>query len=80
MKTMVSGKGQVVIPKPIRQAVNLKPGDQLEVELKGKVIILKLLNRFQAEKWQDYIGVGEGIVDSYLGDKKKEKRKEDVYP
>jgi AbrB family looped-hinge helix DNA binding protein len=80
MKTMVSGKGQVVIPKPIRQAVNMQQGDLLDVELEGKVIVLKPLKRFQAERWQDYIGIGEGIVDDYLQDKKQERRKEDVYP
>jgi len=77
---MVSGKGQVVIPKPIRQAVNMQQGDLLDVELEGKVIVLKPLKRFQAERWQDYIGIGEGIVDDYLQDKKQERRKEDVYP
>ncbi len=80
MKTLVSGKGQIVIPKPIRQAIHLEKGDELEVEMKGKVIVLKPIKRFQAEKWQDYIGVGEGLIDNFLKDKKKERRKEDVCP
>lgn len=79
MKTLVSGKGQVVIPKPIREALPIKKGDELEVELRGKVIVLKPIKRFQADKWQDYIGIGEGIVNKFLRDKKKEKEKEDVY-
>jgi AbrB family looped-hinge helix DNA binding protein len=79
MKTLVSGKGQVVIPKQIREAIPIKKGDELEVELRGKVIVLKPIMRFQAEKWQDYIGIGEGIVNNFLRDKKKEKEKEDVY-
>jgi AbrB family looped-hinge helix DNA binding protein len=78
MKTLVSGKGQVVIPKPIREAIPLHKGDELEIELRDKVIILKPLKRFQADKWQDYIGIGEGIVDKFLKDKKKEREKEDV--
>ncbi len=80
MKTLVSEKGQIVIPKPIRQAIHIEKGDELEIEMKGKVIILRPIKRFQAEKWQDYIGVREGLIDNFLRDKKKERRKEDVRP
>ncbi len=80
MKTLVSGKGQIVIPKPIRQAIHIEKGDELEVEIKGQVIVLKPIKRFQAERWQDYIGVGEGLIEHFIKDKKKERRKEDVCP
>jgi hypothetical protein len=41
---------------------------------------LKPIRRFKASKWQDYAGIGEGIVAAHLKDKKKEKSDEDVYP
>lgn len=80
MKTLLSERGQVVIPKKAREAVHAQKGDEFEVEVVGETIILKPLKRFKAKKWQDYIGVGLGIVDSHLKDKKKEKDNENVYP
>lgn len=80
MKTLLSERGQIVIPKKIRDAINVGKGDEFEVELKGDVLILKPIKRFKAQKWQDYIGIGKGIVGRHLKDKRKEKEREDVYP
>lgn len=41
-RVSVSSKGQVVIPKAIRQRLNLRPGTQLEVELVNDTLTLKL--------------------------------------
>lgn len=67
-------RGQVVIPKKIRESLNLGKGDELEAEISQNIIILRPVNKFKAVKWQDYIGIGNGIADSYLEDKKKGKR------
>lgn len=80
MKTLLSERGQVVIPKKIREAVHVEKGDEFEIEVVGETIVLKPIKRFKAGKWQDYIGIGEGIADSYLKNKKRDKEKEDVYP
>jgi len=80
MKTQLSERGQVVIPKKVRDAIDLHKGDEFEVEVVGETIILKPLRRFKAQRWQDYVGIGEGIVDYHLKSKKKEKDSEDVYP
>ncbi len=80
MKTLLSERGQVVIPKKVREAVHVKKGDEFEIEVVGETIVLKPIKRFKAQKWQDYIGIGEGIVDFYLKEKREEKEKENVYP
>lgn len=80
MKTLVSERGQIVIPKKIRDSVRIGKGDELEIEVVGETVVLKPLRRFRAVKWQDYAGIGEGIVTAHLKDKKKEKTDEDVYP
>jgi AbrB family looped-hinge helix DNA binding protein len=36
----LSSKGQVVIPKSIRDALGLEPGDELEAEVSGGVLTL----------------------------------------
>lgn len=80
MKTQLSERGQVVIPKKIRDAFHAKKGMEFEVETDGRVIYLKPIARFKAKKWQDYAGIAEGITDKFLADKKKEKKNEQVYP
>ena len=80
MKTLVSERGQVVIPKKIRDELHVQKGDELEVETRGDAIVLKPIRKFKAKRWQDYIGIGEGLVDACLRDKKKEKSREEVYP
>ncbi len=79
MKTLLSERGQVVIPKKIREIIHLNKGDELEIEVRDETIVLKPLRRFKAKKWQDYAGIGEGIVAAHLKDKKKEKADEDAY-
>ena len=53
--------------------MNLNKGDEFEAEVAQNVIILKPVNKFKAEKWQDYIGIADDIADLYLKDKKAEK-------
>lgn len=44
MSTTLTIKGQVTIPKQIRDALNLKPGSQLDFALnkEGQVVLLKV--------------------------------------
>ena len=44
--TVLSSKGQVIIPKPIRDARHWAPGQRLEVIDDGENIILKPANPF----------------------------------
>jgi len=39
--TKISTKGQVVIPNSIRRALKLAPGDTLQIEMVGGLVILK---------------------------------------
>jgi len=41
--TRISSKGQVVIPKRVREALGLEPGDPLLVGVKGDVIVIRKL-------------------------------------
>jgi len=40
-RTVVSSKGQVVVPKPVRDALGLVPGTVLKVRVEGKKVILE---------------------------------------
>jgi AbrB family looped-hinge helix DNA binding protein len=37
----LSTKGQLVIPARLRKALNLRPGDQIEMELEGRALVLR---------------------------------------
>lgn len=43
--TIVSVKGQVVIPKRVREAMGLRPGSRLRVETRGETIVLTPASR-----------------------------------
>jgi len=40
-RVKLSSKGQLVIPRSIRQALGLNPGTQFEVQLEGRRIVLE---------------------------------------
>jgi AbrB family looped-hinge helix DNA binding protein len=43
MSTTVTSKGQVTIPKPVRDRLNIKPGSKVDFELApdGRVVLVK---------------------------------------
>jgi len=41
----ITKKGQVTIPKPFRETLHIKEGDNLEFEMKGGILILKKKER-----------------------------------
>ena len=53
MKTIVSEKGQVTIPKALRDALGLVPGVVLHLDLAGqKLVGYKEVTRDPIRKWQ----------------------------
>ena len=66
--TTISRKGQIVISKAIRDALNISPSDSFTVEAQGKNIVVKRLNSldriygmFKAKK----VITKKDIKDSY---------------
>jgi AbrB family looped-hinge helix DNA binding protein len=54
--THVSSKGQVIIPKSIRDAYQLNTGQELEVEIVTQGILLKIKNKRPKSTLNDLIG------------------------
>jgi AbrB family looped-hinge helix DNA binding protein len=54
--TRLSTKGQVIIPKDIRQATNWRPGQELEVRLTKEGVLLKSRSPFPETKIEDVAG------------------------
>jgi len=79
MKSVVGERGQVVIPKQIREKLGLEKGTILEVETTGdnNSIVLRPMRK-RRKDWREWIGIfeGEELIREYLKEKKKEKEKE----
>jgi antitoxin PrlF len=68
MKTVVSEKGQITIPKAVRNQLGIGPGTILDIERsEGKIIAVKISPRDTLSKWRGKgkLPVGKN-VDEYL--------------
>ncbi len=54
--TRLSSKGQIIIPKTIREACHLNVGQELEIEVTAQGILLKTINLLPKTKVLDLIG------------------------
>jgi AbrB family looped-hinge helix DNA binding protein len=52
MSTTVTSKGQVTIPKPVRDRLNIKPGSKVDFELApdGRIVLVKAGKKAAAPK------------------------------
>ncbi|MEX2702837.1 MAG: AbrB/MazE/SpoVT family DNA-binding domain-containing protein [Candidatus Baldrarchaeota archaeon] len=67
MRVKVSSKGQVVIPKKIREKLGITKGSVLNVKLDGKKIILETV---QQPPQEIFIKAGKEITDKLLREAK----------
>jgi len=76
---LLSSKGQVVIPKRIRESLGLKKGSLIEIEAKKGIIYLKpLKGEEKISHWQDLRGLIKGrfSTEKFLKERTKERDKE----
>jgi AbrB family looped-hinge helix DNA binding protein len=55
-KTRLSSKGQVIIPKAVRERHGWRPGVELEVEDQGDVVVLRPANPFPPTTIEEVYG------------------------
>jgi AbrB family looped-hinge helix DNA binding protein len=70
----VSSKGQIAIPKAIRDALNLTEGAKLTVEVRGQQIVL---SKEPAWRKLQGAGAGRGLMSAFAAFKKQERDRED---
>jgi AbrB family looped-hinge helix DNA binding protein len=73
-KVTVSSKGQIAIPKAIRDALNLCEGAKLTVEVRGQEIVLS-----KEPAWKKLRGAGahRDLMSAFAAFKKQERERED---
>jgi AbrB family looped-hinge helix DNA binding protein len=70
----VSSKGQVAIPKAIRDALNLSDGTKLTLEVRGQEIVLS-----KQPAWKKLRGAAAGseLMSVFAAHRKRERERED---
>jgi AbrB family looped-hinge helix DNA binding protein len=73
----VSSKGQIAIPKAVRDALNLSEGSKLNLEMRGHEIILS-----KEPRWKKLAGAASGsdLMSTFAAFKKQEREREDSRP
>ena len=71
-KVTVSSKGQIAIPKQIREALNLAEGTRLTLEVRGQEIVLS-----KGAAWKKLQGAGRDMTKDFTDFRKDERELED---
>ena len=71
----VSSKGQIAIPKQIRDALNLHEGSKLSLQVRGQEIILS-----RGGAWKKLEGAGGDLMIEFAAFRTKEREREDSRP
>jgi len=70
----VSSKGQIAIPKAVREKLNLQEGAKLELEVRGQEIVLS-----KGHAWQKLHGAGKDrpLMSDFAKFRRREREHED---
>ena len=71
-KVTVSSKGQIAIPKQVRDALNLTEGTKLTLEVRGQEIVLS-----KGDAWRQLQGAARDLDIDLAAFKKAERELED---
>jgi len=71
--SVVTVKGQIVIPKKIRSLLHIKKGTQIRFEPRNGEIVLKPLTPEYFEKMAGVLGTGGKVLKAFLEEKKRER-------
>ena len=77
-EVVVSSKGQIVLPKNVREAFGLKKGDRVRVEVEGDHVSIRRAPYRPARNWRRWRGhlAGTQAIDDHLAEHTEEIRNE----
>ena len=73
-QTTISAKGHIVIPKTVRERLNLKAGTQVSIDVQGEALVMKRLVRNYPD-WHTMRGMakgGESLTNALMEDRAAE--------
>ena len=71
----VSSKGQIAIPKQVRDALNIMEGSRLTLEIRGQNIVLS-----KEPAWRKLQGAGGDLMGAFAAFRQDEREREDSRP
>ena len=77
-KVTVSSKGQIAIPKQVREALNLTEGSKLTLEVRGQEIVLS-----KGDAWRKLKGAAADmgdLMEKFAAFRREEREREDSRP
>ena len=79
-KTTISSKGQIAIPKAVRERLNLKAGTEISIDVQGEALVMKRLVRDYPD-WHTMQGMvrgGASLTQALEADHRAELTREDA--
>ena len=79
-KATISSKGQIAIPKAVRERLNLKAGTEVSIDVHGEALVMRRLVR-DHPIWRTMQGMvrgGESLTQSLEAEHRAEMAREDA--
>ena len=79
-KATISSKGQIAIPKAVRQRLNLKAGTEISIDVQGEALVMKRLVR-NFPDWRTMQGMvreGESLTQALEAEHRAELARDDA--
>jgi AbrB family looped-hinge helix DNA binding protein len=79
-KATISTKGQIVIPKTVRDRLNLKAGTEVVMDVRGETLVMKRAVR-NFPDWRTMRGMARGgpsLTKALIGERAAEKAHDDA--
>jgi AbrB family looped-hinge helix DNA binding protein len=79
-KATISSKGQIAIPKAVRERLNLKAGTEVSIDVQGEALVMKRLVRGFPD-WRTMQGMvrgGESLTQSLEAEHRAEIARDDA--
>jgi AbrB family looped-hinge helix DNA binding protein len=80
IKATVSSKGQIAIPKAVRERLNLKAGTEISIDVQGEALVMKRLVR-NFPDWrtmQGMVKTGESLTRALEAEHRAELDRDDA--
>jgi len=80
IKATISSKGQIAIPKAVRQRLNLKAGTRISIEVQGEALVMRRLVR-DFPDWRTMQGMvrgGESLTQALEAEHRAELARDDA--
>jgi len=72
--SILTSKGQIVVPRNIRRKMNIKPGTKIAFVEKGDDIIIKPLDKSYFEQFVGILGGKGDVLKELMKEKQRERR------